>query len=118
MHLEHAFAELRTRGYPEATIALSELFRAAAVARGVPDVFNATLTSCWVRLVAAALARAPQCRTVDELLTQCPQLADTDLPLAFYEKSTLYGDVARGRDVPPDVQPLPNVDADVRWEAR
>jgi DNA-binding MarR family transcriptional regulator len=106
---------LRKHGYPEARDALAALFGEAAEAKGVPQMFNVTLTHCWTDLVAAALAVSPPLATLADVLTRHPHLADKDLPLRYYHRATLYSAAARAAFVEPDIGPLPPVPPDIAW---
>lgn len=106
-HLRFAHYRLAHDGYPFAIDTVSERIARFARHHGSAKKFHVTLTQCWVRLIAGALASTPSTASFDELLARCPELADTTLPLRYYSRERLFGDAAHSSWVEPDLRELP-----------
>lgn len=110
-HVQAAFFYIRRDGVARGMIATASAIRAFAEHHGQAQKFHLTMTLCWSRLVAAALAEEGSCETDDVLVSLHPALMDKQLPLRYYSKAVLFGDEARRRWVEPDLQQLPSFDA-------
>jgi hypothetical protein len=106
-HLEAAFFYIRRDGIDEGARAMLRAIAALAVHEGRADKFHATMTVCWIRIVAAAMAEETDCRTAAELISRHPALLDKELPLRFYSRDLLFSAEARRRALDPDIAPLP-----------
>jgi hypothetical protein len=108
-HLEVAFWYLQSKGSKAGSNAIVRAIGAFTTHLGHASKFHATITLCWVRLVAAGMAEEKPCTTPDELIARHPALLDKHLPLRFYSKEVLFSDKARTQWVEPDIEPLPPV---------
>ena len=106
-HLRFAHYRLLRDGWPFALDAVSEQIARFARHHGQAQKFHATLTQCWVRLVAGALAGEPPDCSFERLVANHPQLLDQSLPLQFFSRERLFSDVARAGWVEPDLRALP-----------
>ncbi|HYT65784.1 MAG TPA: hypothetical protein VEL51_05160 [Vicinamibacterales bacterium] len=73
-----------------------------AAAAGASNKYHETITVLWMQLLDAARSRVMQPCTFADLLEQCPELADKDLPLKYYARERLFSDEARVRWIPPE----------------
>ena len=87
--------------FEAATTRMREGIRRFAAAANASQKYHETITVLWMRLLAEAAARVPRCELAD-LLQQCPELADKDLPLKYYSRERLFSDDARSRWIPPE----------------
>ncbi|HZT77133.1 MAG TPA: hypothetical protein VFA27_10775 [Vicinamibacterales bacterium] len=86
-HLRLALAYLAdSRSEAEAVRRMSAALAAFARANGHESKYHETLTIFWIRSVA--------------------RLLDRQLPLEYYSRERLFGDVARRQWVDPDLKPL------------
>jgi len=106
-HLEVAFFYIRRYGCTEGSLSTFRAIEADALHLGHADRFHATLTICWIRLIAATLVVHPDCCTLDALLLRHPVLLDKHLPRKFYSQPLLDSDRARRGWTEPDLRPLP-----------
>lgn len=106
-HLAFAYYRLVHDGYPFALDSVSAQIARFARRHGHPEKFHLTLTQCWVRLVAGALAAAPSHGTFEQTIARNPELLETSLPLRYYSRGRLFSDVARASWVEPDLRELP-----------
>lgn len=107
-HVEVAFWYLQSKGSKAGSNATARAIEAFTTHLGHASKFHATITLCWIRLVAAGMAEAGPCTTPDELISRHPALLDKHLPLRFYSKEVLLSDKARTQWVEPDIAPLPH----------
>jgi len=107
-HLGFAYYRLMRDGYPFALDGVSAQLARFAGRHGHADKFHLTLTQCWVRLVAGALAAAPSHCTFDQTIERNPELLDTSLPLRYYSRERLFSGAARGSWLEPDLRELPH----------
>ena len=107
-HLEVAFWYLRSKGNEAGAQAVAHAIEAFTRHLGHADKFHQTITLCWVRLVAAAMAEVGPCDSPDALIVAHPGLLDKNLPLRFYSRELLSSDKARREWVGPDIRPLPS----------
>jgi hypothetical protein len=110
-HVATAFYYIRRDGVARGTSATARAIRAFAEHHGHARKFHLTMTLCWSRLVAAALAEDGPCETDDVLVSRHPALMDKQLPLRYYSRAVLFSEEARRGWVEPDLQPLPRIDA-------
>ena len=94
-------------GYPFAIETVSELIARFASRHGQAQKFHVTMTHCWVRIVAAALADEPRDCSFEQLVARHPQLLDKHLPLRYYSRERLFSDAARAGWMEPDLLELP-----------
>lgn len=106
-HLGLVYYRLVRDGYPFALDTVSAQIARFARRHGHAEKFHLTLTQCWVRLVAGALAAAPPHRTFEETVARSPELLDKSLPLLYYSRERLFSDAARGSWLEPDLRELP-----------
>jgi len=106
-HLRFAHHCLLRDGWPFALDAVSEQIARFARHHGQAQKFHATMTECWVRLVAGALAGEPRDCSFEQLVARHPQLLDKSLPLRYYSRERLFGEAARVRWLEPDRRALP-----------
>ncbi len=106
-HLRFAHHCLRRDGWPFALDAVSEAIARFARHHGQAQRFHVTMTECWVRLVAGALAGEPRECSFEQLAARHSELLDTSLPLRYYSRERLFSDAARARWVEPDLGELP-----------
>ena len=106
-HLEVTFWYLRSKGVEAGGQAVARAIEAFATHLGHANKFHQTITLCWVRLVAAAIAEAGPCDSPDALIAAHPGLLDKRLPFRFYTSELLSSDKARREWVEPDLRPLP-----------
>ncbi|HVR47914.1 MAG TPA: hypothetical protein VMT95_14890 [Candidatus Binatia bacterium] len=106
-HLEVAFFYLRRDGAEEGTRAMLRAIAALASHEGREDKFHATMTVCWIRIIAAAMAEEQDCQTAADLVSRQPMLLDKELPLRFYSRELFFSAEARRRALDPDLAPLP-----------
>jgi hypothetical protein len=109
-HLESAFFYLRRDGREEGQRAMLQTLAAFAAHHGQTEKFHVTLSVCWIRLVACAIADDPDCPTAADLILRHPALLDKKLPLRFYSSQLLFSDPARKRSFDPDLHPFPSAD--------
>ena len=106
-HLRFAHYRLLRNGWPFALDAVSEQIARFARHHGQPGKFHVTMTQCWVRLVAGALAGEPRKCSFEQLVARHPQLLDKSLPMQYYSRERLFSDAARARWLEPDLCELP-----------
>ena len=106
-HLRFAHHHLVRDGYPFALDTVSAQIARFAQRHGHPEKFHLTLTQCWVRLVAGALAAAPWRCTFEQTIARNPELLDKSLPLRYYSRERLFSETARGSWLEPDLRELP-----------
>jgi hypothetical protein len=104
-HVRLAWTAVRGSGLDAALAEVPDAIRAFAAAHGVPEKYHDTLTRCWIRLVAAAVAETPG-PSFEAFLDAHPQLLDTALPRRHYSEACLASPRARTGDVAPDLLPL------------
>ena len=105
-HVRLAWVYLREAGDVEAaTERMREAIRRFAAAANASSKYHETITVLWMRLLAEARARVPPASELAELLRQCPELADKDLPLRYYTRERLFSDEARAAWIPPETGP-------------
>jgi len=108
-HLELAFWYLQSKGTEAGSQAIIRAIETFAKHLGHAEKFHQTITLCWIRLVAAAIAAADCYETPNALISKHPELLDKHLPLRFYSRDVLFSDQARTQWVDPDIEPLPTV---------
>jgi hypothetical protein len=106
-HLRFAHYRLLHDGYPFAIETVSDAIMRFARRHGHGQKFHATLTQCWVRLLAAALDAEPGGMTFETLTERRPELLDKALPLRYYTRERLFSDAARAGWREPDLCDLP-----------
>ena len=106
-HLRVAHYYLLRDGYPFALETVSATIRRFAELHGASRKFHATITECWVRLVAAALAESPGVRSFETLVALHPHLLAKETPLRHYTRERLFSDAARAGWLEPDLLELP-----------
>lgn len=106
-HLRFAHHRLLRDGWPFALDAVSEQIARFARHHGQADKFHATLTQCWVRLVAGALAGESRRCSFEELVSRHAELLEKSLPLRYYSRERLFSEAARSGWVEPDLRELP-----------
>jgi hypothetical protein len=106
-HLRFAHHRLVRDGYPFALDTVGAAIARFASHHGHGEKFNLTLTQCWVRLVAGALAEASAGLAFDETIARNPELLDTSLPLRYYSRDRLFSGAARRSWLEPDLRELP-----------
>jgi hypothetical protein len=106
-HLRFAHYRLLRDGYPFALDTVCEQIARFARHHGQAAKFHVTMTQCWVRLVAGALADAPHRCSFEQLVARSPELLDKSLPLRHYSRERLFSDAARAAWVEPDLRELP-----------
>lgn len=76
-----------------------------------PDDVNETLTYFWIQIVHYAVesTRNPIKDFSSFILTNPQLLNETELPLVYYRKETLFSDRAKETVVLPDIKQLPNI---------
>jgi hypothetical protein len=103
-HMRVAWVYLREQ--PTMGAALEHM-RAAikrfAAAAGASQKYHETITVLWMLLLAEARNGETDTRELGEVLRDHPRLADKDLPLTYYSRERLFGDVARATWVSPDL---------------
>jgi hypothetical protein len=107
-HLRFAHHRLLNDGWPFALDAISEQIARFARHHGHAEKFHVTLTQCWVRLVAGALAREPRSCSFEELVSRHAELLDKSLLLRYYSRERLFSDAARRAWIEPDLHELPH----------
>ena len=105
-HLELAWTLLGRLPAPAASDAIHRLLRDLAETHGMPNLFHATLTEAWVRVVARHRQLDPG-TSFEEFLTLHPMLRDQHLISRHYGVDLLAHDEARRTWVEPDISPLP-----------
>lgn len=105
-HLNLAWGLIREHGCEPAIPLMAQAIRDRAAAHGQTGKFHATLTTVWVRLVAAHVA-FHHSDEFDEFIARNAALLDKDLPLRFYSLERLFSASAREAWVEPDREPLP-----------
>jgi hypothetical protein len=106
-HLRFARYRVLRDGYPFALESVSEQIARFASRHGHAQKFHVTMTQCWVRIVAGALADEPSDRSFEQLVARHPQLLDKHLPLRHYSRERLFSEPARTGWVEPDLLELP-----------
>ena len=106
-HLRFAHYRLLCDGYPFALESVGCAIARYARHHGHARQYHVTLTECWVRLLAAALAAEPRDATFDDVMRRHPELLDPALPLRYYSRERLFDDAARARWREPDLRGLP-----------
>jgi hypothetical protein len=106
-HLRFAHHRLLRDGWPFALDAVAEQIARFAHHHGQAERFHVTLTQCWVRLVAGALAGEPRDCSFEQLVSHHPELLDKALPLRYYSRERLFSTAARAGWLEPDVRELP-----------
>jgi hypothetical protein len=106
-HLRFAHHCLLRDGWPFALDTVCEQIARFARHHGQAGKFHLTMTQCWVRLLAGALAGEPRACSFEQLVTRHPQLLDKSVPLRYYSRERLFSDAARARWVEPDLHELP-----------
>jgi hypothetical protein len=106
-HLRFAHYRLLRDGYPFALESVGDAIARYARHHGQARKYHVTLTECWVRLLAGALAVEPRDATFDDVMRRHPDLLDPALPLRYYSRERLFGEAARVRWCEPDLRELP-----------
>ena len=106
-HVRLAWIHVRRSGEEEAARRMRAAIRAFAQGAGVPRKYHETVTTAWVRLVAAAVALSPRIDDFARFAGAHPWLLEKDALLAFYSRERLMGEEARAGWVEPDLRPLP-----------
>jgi len=78
-----------------------------AAHHGVAGLYHETLTSFWLQQVESRLDRESCLRESVEKIQQ--QLADKDLPFAYYSRELLNSPQARKTRVQPDLEPAGSI---------
>lgn len=100
-HLELAWRLLERLPGDQAEAAMAAAIRHLATAHGTPERFHATLTTGWMRAVAAF--RAHGCgATFEDFIAAHPRLLERDLLRHHYSPERLAGADARREFVEPD----------------
>ncbi len=107
-HLRAAHYYVLRDGYPFALATVRRSIRRFAAHHGTPTLFHVTLTECWVRLVAGALAGEPFECSFAELSARHPDLLEKNAPLRHYSRERLFSERARRTWVEPDLRELPH----------
>lgn len=107
-HLRLAHHLVLREGYPFALEAVTDTIRRFATGHGLAEKFHLTMTHCWVRLVAAALADEPWSCSFERLVARHPALLDRGMPLRYYSRDRLFADSARAAWMEPDLAALPS----------
>ena len=106
-HVRLAYDRLLRDGYPFALETVAAAIEQLARHHGSPRKFHVTVTACWVRLVAAALADESRDCSFEQLIARHPELLEQALPLRYYSRERLFGDAARAAWLEPDLVELP-----------
>ena len=108
-HVRLAFLCLRLGSEAEAAARVERGIRAFARRHGVEQLYHATITLAWLRLVADAVVRAGRPARFDVLAAACPELLDKGLITRYYSAELLAGDRTKRQFVEPDLAPLPSL---------
>ncbi len=105
-HVRLAWLYVRQWGEEEGAAKMRGGIRRLATRNDVPGLYHETLTTFWVRKIAAALLADPEPPDFDTFGERHPHLLDKDLPRRHYRPETLAGAAARAEWVEPDLEPL------------
>ncbi|AKF87413.1 hypothetical protein MFUL124B02_42460 [Myxococcus fulvus 124B02] len=106
-HLRLAWCCLREeQGFDRGLQRVRALIQGYAAALGATGKYHETLTRAWMELVQVGMERAPEARSLEQLLEANPHLTDAKLLSRHYQKQTLDSAEARTAWVAPDVSPL------------
>lgn len=105
-HLRAAWLYLSCYGQQRALVKMDQTIRRFAAHHGQHRKFHATLTTLWVRLVAAHTA-TDRWLEFDDFIAANGELLDKHLPLRFYTPQRLFSDLARAAWIEPDVRRIP-----------
>ena len=102
-HLHLAWLYLQHWGLGETLRRFSDDLRSFAEARGVPDLFHATITWAFLFALDARRRTLPATHHWDELASRSPELFDWKAFLGrYYSAELLESDLARAGFVLPD----------------
>jgi len=105
-HIRLAWIYLRQCDRGEAERRMADTIRRFAAHHGVTDKYHETITLAWMRLVAHALAQAPDA-TLQDLVGRVPSLLDKSAIAEYYSDAVLQSDAAKSAWAEPDKRPLP-----------
>ncbi len=105
-HLELTWSCLEDDEPDAAFAVVSDAIRRVAAAHGAPDKFHATITSGWVRCVAAHRARWPAA-SFQAFIERNPGLLDQRLLDHYFSPDLLGSEAARSSVADPDRRALP-----------
>jgi hypothetical protein len=109
-HTEHvrvAWMFVKRHGLPHALGEFSQALKRFAMAKGAPNLYHETITWAFVLLIGDRMARRPAA-TWPEFADQNPDLLSWKPSLLdrYYQRETLWSDLARRSFVWPDGQDL------------
>lgn len=105
-HLHLAWRYVRHGGLASAERQMRSAILHVASTHGDPDKYHETLTTTWVRLVAAHV-RTATASDFDTFISENPALLDRDLPSRHFSARVLQSAEARRAMVEPDLATLP-----------
>jgi hypothetical protein len=105
-HLELTWRSLENQEPETALATVSDEIRHVATAHGAPHKYHATITSGWLRCVAAHRERWPA-ESFGAFIERNPSLLDPRLLEHYFSPDLLGSDAARSSVVEPDRHALP-----------
>lgn len=93
-HLRAAFTLLREHDFIEALTLFASRLKAVAQAAGVPEKYNATITTAFIALLAERMAESPTL-SFDQLMAANPDLLDKTIVERYYAARQLETPQAR-----------------------
>lgn len=105
-HLRIAWLVIDRHGPDLAAEIVGDRLRRMAIAKGVAPLYNETVTRFWIRLLAH-VRDATGATTVDEAIERVPFLADKNVALRHWSRTSLFGPEARVTWIEPDLAALP-----------
>jgi hypothetical protein len=105
-HIHLTWLAVRRYGTAEAVDLVSDGIQGTARYAGVPQKYNATVSTAWVELVGHH-ADESDAADFDSFANRHPELLDKKLLTRFYRPATLAGAPARTGWVEPDLAPFP-----------
>ena len=104
-HLEMAYQILQRFHFNEASTKYAATIKALTEKLGVPEKYHATITFCYISLVAERLTQNDYCN-FDEFLQANGDLMNKTLLNEWYSPQRLSSQTAKQQFVLPDISPI------------
>ena len=107
-HLRLAYVYLTENNPDESTAKMRDTLHQFLTHNGVDtSAYHETITKAWILAVHHFMNKTGQSESADQLIDSNPDMLDKNIMMTHYSAELLFSDVARGKFVQPDLDPIP-----------